>query len=327
LLVPEARATSSTLDGALASWATQRFGGEVAVAAPAIPVGGGFDAELAHVQLAGSALPPEWRRPLVVRAMPRADRWDGMRDEAAVMRWCAGRGYPTPEVLAELEPGTLDARPVMVMLRLPGVPMADLMQRAPWRIPRLVDLLAELHLRLHALSTDGWPLASTPTALPDRRLGLARRVFAETGDRELGAALDRAEQLVPSLVTDSPVVCHGDLHPYNVLVDGSEAYVVDWTDAALGDLHGDVSRAALLFEVASVFAPRPLRALMVRVGPRLGRRFLHAYERGRSLDHDRLRGWETLHLVHGLAQAISLGNQPLEEWHRMRVRSSRPQRQ
>jgi aminoglycoside phosphotransferase (APT) family kinase protein len=286
-----------------AAWAAAHFGGEIVVLAPATPIGTGFDAEIVRVQLGGSALPAEWRRPLILRLPPDAARLGHARDEAAVMTWCAERGYPVPRVLAVLEPGELDERPVQIMLRVPGVTMLDALKRAPWRARWMLARLADLHLRLHALAPAGWPLDRSPTALADRRLATTRRVVAASGDAALRAALDAAETLVPSLVTEAPVVCHGDFHPLNVLVDGSAAHVIDWTDAALGDHHGDVARTAVLFEIGGIVARNAIeRVVLDVVAPRMGRYYVQLYDRGRDVDPGRLRAWSALHLLHGWAQ-------------------------
>ena len=70
------------------------------------------------------------------------------------------------------------------------------------------------------------------------------------------------------------MICHGDFHPLNVLVDGDDAWLIDWTDAALGPREGDVARTLLLFEVASIAAGSSVeRAALSWLGPRLERRF------------------------------------------------------
>jgi aminoglycoside phosphotransferase (APT) family kinase protein len=301
----DAAGSGHDLGERLAEWAAARWGGDVVVLAPATPVAGGFDAEIVRIQLGGAALAPEWRRPLVLRALPSAERSDDACDEAAVLAWCAERGYPVPEVLAVIEPGTIHPGPVQVMLRVPGVTMADIARRRPWRARALVTRLADLHLRLHALATAGWPLTATPTALADRRLSVVRaQVASGEAAAPIAAALARVEALVPATATDEPVVCHGDFHPLNILVEGPTANVVDWTDCALGDRHGDVARTALLFELATIAASNRLEhEVLARMGARLSRRYLAAYRRGFELDPARLRLWTALHLVDGIAQA------------------------
>lgn len=49
-----------------------------------------------------------------------------------------------------------------------------------------------------------------------------------------------------SLQYDSKL-CHGDLHPYNLLISNETISIIDWVDASAGDPRADVCRSYLLF--------------------------------------------------------------------------------
>src|SRR5439155_26226146 len=76
-----------------------RFGADLGLVEPATSVGQGFDTAIAFVHLRGTALPAEWRRPLVLRIQPHAERLGLARREALVQTWCADRSFPAPRVL------------------------------------------------------------------------------------------------------------------------------------------------------------------------------------------------------------------------------------
>jgi aminoglycoside phosphotransferase (APT) family kinase protein len=183
--------------------------------------------------------------------------------------------------------------------------MLDAFTAKPWRARRFVDQLAELALRLHALPTDGFP--TDPATLVDHRLHLPRQVVARFDRPDLAKALEQVEELAPQAMEGPHVVCHGDFHPLNVMVDGARASVIDWTDAGLGPREADVARTGLLFHIAAVAATKAVeRAALELAGPRLARRYLRTYEAGAPLDRRRLRTWEVLHAVHGWAQVEML---------------------
>lgn len=298
---------ASAVAGVVAAWAGEHFGGPVHVGGDPIAIVGGFDSFLHVVHLTGPVLPDDWRVPLVVRLLPSADRAAQAEREAAAQRWCGAQGYDVPRVLAVLDPSEGLGLPAQVMERAPGTTMLVAITSRPWRAFRLVDRLAGLALRLHALPTDGWPGLSDRFGTVDQRLGLPRRVVAELDVPGLPEALARAEMLAPLAVGEEQVVCHGDFHPLNVLVDGDRASVVDWTDAALGPREADVCRTLLLFNVAAVAAESRLERTALRlVGPQLERRYRRAYEPRARLDPVLLRRWEVLHAVHGWAQAEML---------------------
>jgi aminoglycoside phosphotransferase (APT) family kinase protein len=198
--------------------------------------------------------------------------------------------------------------PTQIMERAPGVTMLDAVGAKPWRAFRLVDQLAGLALSLHALPTDDWPeVAVSGATLVDQRLGLPRRVTAKLDRPELAAALQRAEGLTETAMAGPHVVCHGDFHPLNVVVDGGRASVIDWTDAGLGPREADVARTILIFHIAAIAAGSAFERVALKVaGPRLARRYRRSYGAGASLDPDRMRQWSVLHAVHGWAQVEML---------------------
>lgn len=102
------------------------------------------------------------------------------------------------------------------------------------------------------------------------------------------------------LAVADPVVCHGDFHPRNVLVapGGSALHVIDWTNAGVGDRHGDISRTLLWFEIATVAAPRSTdRAVMRGLRRRLARAYLAGYRRVLPVDRERVRLWRPVSLL------------------------------
>lgn len=307
-MAPTDPRSSGAVAAALVAWAADRFRTLVELRNEPRSVGAGFDSYIHLVQLWGDGLPPQWREPLVVRILPTADRAQQASAEAAAQDWAADRGFPAPRVLAVLMPDELVGLPVQVMERAPGVTMLEALKKAPWRARSLVDQLGDLHLRLHSLDPAGWPGAADAGELAAKRLSLPHRAAAVLDDPVLSAALERAEAMVAAGVGGAEsVVCHGDFHPLNVVVDGAQAALIDWTDAGLGPREADVSRSALIFHLASIAANSgPERAVLRVTGPRLSRRYLHIYQRGARLDADRMRRWEALHCLHGWAQVEML---------------------
>ena len=210
----------SAVATALAGWASARFDSDVEVAGTPTAISGGFDSYIHRVELAGTALPVEWARPLVVRVLPSPDRAPQAEREAAVQTWCAAQGYPAPAVLAVLSPDDAFGRPAQVMELAPGTTMLAAVTARPWQALRLVDRLAGLARHLHALPVDGFPPPVRAERLVDQRLGLPRRVVAELDVPALAGALAHAEASADAAMTGPAVVCHGDFHPLNVMVDG-----------------------------------------------------------------------------------------------------------
>lgn len=281
--------------------------GEVDFADVPSAIGAGFDSYIHLVHLRGGGLPAEWAEPLVVRILPSADRDDQATREAEAQTWSRSVGYAAPRVLEVLAADDAFGLPAQVMERAPGTTMLAGLTRRPWRAVALIDQLAGLQLALHALPTDAWPGSTDPRALADKRLGLPRRSAIDLAHPALTAATERVEAVIPQGLGGDLVVCHGDFHPLNVVVDGDRAAVIDWTDAGMGPPEADVARTLLLFQVASIAATGSVERIALKLaGPRMRGRYRRTYEHSRPLDERRLLVWEALHALHGWAQILTL---------------------
>jgi aminoglycoside phosphotransferase (APT) family kinase protein len=152
----------------------------------------------------------------------RAKGGRSLEAEAEVMRHARAHGYPCPNVH--------DAgQGYLVMDRLDGPTLMEVLGRPPFPIRRSGHLLAELHDRLH-------------------------RIPAPPGIRTAPLAGDR--------------LVHRDLHPLNVIMTGDGPMVIDWANASAGDPAFDVADTWVLFACATP-PSGGLERLIVPVGRRL----------------------------------------------------------
>ena len=156
----------------------------------------------------------EYAPGLVLR---RSRQRRSLEREAKVMRYLSEHGYPAPGV-GELSPDGAD----LVMDRIDGPTMLEVMMRRPWTVRRHAKTLAGLHQRLHRLRAPEWL---------DR--------FGEAGDRLL----------------------HLDLHPLNVILSPRGPVLIDWTNAARGVEATDVALTWLLMACAEIPGNRALTAM------------------------------------------------------------------
>lgn len=145
-------------------------------------------------------------------------------------------GGPVPEFLGF---DRHDGRPVSVFRRVVGPSMWDLAATGTAQAAAVGGDLADVQYGLLDVPT--------PVSLPaqsDRLRAKIRSAVARVGVEVMAAA---------DLVADGPSqLCHGDLHPGNVIVGDDGPVVVDWFDAGRGDPVGDVARSRLLLADASL---------------------------------------------------------------------------
>lgn len=72
-------------------------------------------------------------------------------------------------------------------------------------------------------------------------------------------------------------LCHGDFHPFNLILSKEEKVkVIDWVDASSGDIRADVFRTYLLYSQSSV---------------ELAEMYLHIYCSRTGLSRDEVFQW------------------------------------
>ncbi|HLK73132.1 MAG TPA: phosphotransferase [Streptosporangiaceae bacterium] len=252
----------------------------LAYARAPVPLTGGFWAELFGFSL---AQPPDgWPHDLVARLMPEANT---ARRETLIQAAVAAAGFPTPVVRAAGEPDDGLGRAFMVMDRAPGAPLlsglslAGALGRGPALFGEIPRLLASTMARLHALDPE--PLraqleAAAAIVSVGSMLALLRGFAAEFGRPDLAQA---TQWLIDHPARQAPdVICHGDLHPFNLLLDGARVTLLDWSTALLAPRSYDVAFTCMALSEPALAAPGWLRPAVRWLGRRLAGRFVRSYQ-------------------------------------------------
>jgi len=128
----------------------------------------------------------------------------------------------------------IDGRAASIYERVHGPSMWNHMLEHPADVSAHTRLLAELQTHLFTLVP--------PVALPTLRdrLRCKIREAASRAHPSLIAALELLPSSSPSRL------CHGDLHPGNIIMARCGPVIIDWFDAARGDRVADIARTSLL---------------------------------------------------------------------------------
>jgi aminoglycoside phosphotransferase (APT) family kinase protein len=158
-----------------------------------------------------------------------------MAGEAQVMEYARSHGYPVPAIEEISADGA-----ELVMERIEGPSMVEVLGRRPWALGRYAEMLADLHKRLHLIpAPDGASLA-----------------VGKAGD----------------------CLLHLDLHPLNVMLGPTGPVVIDWSNAASGDWATDVALTWVLMAAGGIPAGRTKAALLGRFRKLLVARFLGHFD-------------------------------------------------
>jgi aminoglycoside phosphotransferase (APT) family kinase protein len=245
------------------------------------PMQGGFWAELFAFSLANP--PGDWPAELVARLMPDPG---SARKETIVQSAVAAAGFPTPFVRAAGGPDRGLGRAFIVMDRAGGGPLLSgldggLTPATVRRVLRQIpDLLAGSMARLHALDPnlvrgELEQVREVPVTVAGL-LSMLARFAAEFGRPDLVGVARWLTDHPPRPAQD--VICHGDLHPFNLLADGDRVTVLDWSTALLAPRAHDVAFTSLLLSEPALRVPGWQRPLVRAFGRVLARRFIRGYQ-------------------------------------------------
>jgi aminoglycoside phosphotransferase (APT) family kinase protein len=232
-----------------------------------------------------------WNETTVLRLFRTARSAEALAREAAAMTAARAAGPIAPAVRGTIEVG---GRQGLLIERVDGPDLFATIARRPWTIVAAGRMLGEIHARLHEVEAP---------SLQSTKERLTRNIAAR---ETMPASILQTALSVLDGLPDGDRLCHGDLHPGNILMSPSGPIVVDWPNATRGDPTADVARTLALLQVARLptEAPRATR-LADRVGRRsLRAAYLRAYRRARGLDRALLDRWLLVALVDRLAEGI-----------------------
>lgn len=181
-----------------------------------------------------------------------------------------------------------------------GIRPVELLASAPKLFRRLVDTTASAQAWLHRL--DAAPIVDELADLPT---GVERWLEHLAAFDGFAGGVD---WLVAHRPPDStcPVVCHGDLHPGNILTDGDRLTgVLDYTVVTVAEPALDVGYTTMSLDLTPIDAPAPMQRVAARVGHGIGRRYVAAYLAQSGADLSNQRYYEALRCASELTMVVS----------------------
>lgn len=159
------------------------------------------------------------------------------RVEARIAEAVNQAGVPCPEVRGLVE---VDGRESIVFERIDGPSLWQTMLDEPAALSDHVTTLIDLQRSIHQIDS----LTPIPR-LADR---IGSKILAADG---LGEEQRREAAALAASLPQGSQLCHGDLHPANILLSERGPVVIDWFDAAAGSPASDLVRTSLLIRPPS----------------------------------------------------------------------------
>jgi aminoglycoside phosphotransferase (APT) family kinase protein len=288
---------------------------------------GGYDATILRFSL--QSAPDPFSGPLVLRLFQSTVDAQRAPREAAVQNALSELGYPAPRVfIAETRIEPLGG-PFLIMERMPGRSLGsefeglrikglgqtlNVLRQLPRIRREVLRLWDEAQTRLHALPVGDFVHRVERAGFSgenftfDSYFAGLRAATEELGLNELRPAIDWLVVHRPHR-SQTPVICHGDFQPLNILADhGRLTGVIDWVKATIAEPAFDYGAVLAIFATVPIRVPpglhRTLRALMNNLARTHSRRRPSLPESGAAL-----RYYQTFNC---LVQLVTVGRSRAE---------------
>jgi aminoglycoside phosphotransferase (APT) family kinase protein len=202
----------------------------------------------------------EWDSGRVVKLFYPGYSLESAEREEVLTRAVAATGLPVPQVFGQVQ---IDGRYGFIMSRVEGISLLDRFAIRPWGLMGDAKMFVRLHVQVNAARADDLP--------PLRERLRANITEAERLPDEWRA---KAHSMLNAL-PDGEFVCHGDLHPDNVMIASDDPVLIDWPGVQKGTPAADFARTLLVLMTATPPPHIPkIQRLMMNAGRSL---FTHTY--------------------------------------------------
>ena len=174
----------------------------------------------------------EWTPGTVVKLLRPGipEHWATVEAGITAQAYAAGLPVPNSDGVVWVE-----GRPGVVLERIEGPTMWSQMVQAPADVPVLIEQLVDIQEMLHATAAF--------EGLPD----MVKRVDRKIGEATLLSLEERREAHISlAALPAGAALCHGDMHPANLMMRPQGVAIVDWFDATAGHPVADLARSSLL---------------------------------------------------------------------------------
>ncbi|MGK8828653.1 aminoglycoside phosphotransferase family protein [Bacillus paranthracis] len=155
-------------------------------------------------------------------------------NEAKKQKYAYSCGLPVPNVF---EVTKMQNRQAIIMEYVKGDSIGDLLLNNLNEAERYINICVNEQKKIHAICMNTDEIESMRVRL-ERQIKSVHKV----DEKQKGKILDKLHS-----IKFEPRLCHGDFHPFNLILNNKKANIIDWVDASAGDLRADVFRTYLLY--------------------------------------------------------------------------------
>ncbi|MGH0599294.1 phosphotransferase family protein [Bacillus mycoides] len=198
--------------------------------------------------------------------------------EAQKQKYAYSCGLHVPKVFEVTE---IQGRQAIIMEYVEGESVGELLLNNLSKAEHFISICVSIQQKIHAIS-----VSSDEIEPMEERLYRQINSVHDLDEKQKGNILKKLDS-----ITFEPRLCHGDLHPFNLIMSNGDVKIIDWVDASSGDIRADVFRTYLLYSQNSV---------------ELAEMYLHIYCKKTGLLRDEIFQWAPIISAARLAETKPL---------------------
>ncbi|EJQ95002.1 phosphotransferase family protein [Bacillus cereus] len=194
--------------------------------------------------------------------------------EAQKQKYAYSCGLHVPKVFEVTE---IQGRQAIIMEYVEGESVGELLLNNLSKAEHFISICVSIQQKIHAISV-------SPDEIEPMKERLYRQINSvhNLDEKQKGNILKRLDSII-----FEPRLCHGDFHPFNLIMSNDDMKIIDWVDASSGDIRADVFRTYLLYSQNSV---------------ELAEMYLHIYCKNTGLSRDEIFQWAPIITAARLAE-------------------------
>lgn len=201
-------------------------------------------------------------------------------NEAKKQKYAYSCGLPVPNIF---EITQVQDRQAIIMEYVKGDSIGDLLLNNLKEAEHYISICVNEQKKIHAISVDTNKMESMR-----ERLGRQIKSVHKLDENQKENILNK----LYSIKFESRL-CHGDFHPFNLILSNDNVKIIDWVDASSGDIRADVFRTYLLYAQASM---------------ELAEMYLQIYCRNTSLSRNEIFQWAPIIIAARLTENVPVKN-------------------
>lgn len=201
-------------------------------------------------------------------------------NEAKKQKYAYSCGLPVPNVF---EVTKIQNRQAIIMEYVKGDSIGDLLLNNLNEAEYYINICVNEQKKIHAIHVNTDEMEAMGERL-ERQIKSVHKL----DEKQKESILNKLHS-----IKFDPRLCHGDFHPFNLILSEKNVSIIDWVDACSGDIRADVFRTYLLYSQSSV---------------ELAEKYLHIYCRNTGLSRDEIFQWAPIIIAARISENVTATN-------------------